>query len=151
MKRRKIFLEKPRLNMTPMIDVVFLLLTFFVMTFKIITPEGDFNVNMTAQGQAAQHAEVPKDPVRIVLTANQDGTLAGIRLNDGNVADMNELRNRIKALVQVKADLEVELVPDETLHYAHVIEAVSAVNGEVVNGQVKKICDKIKFVKVVKP
>ena len=33
---------KARLLMTPMIDVVFLLLIFFIMTFKIVAPEGDF-------------------------------------------------------------------------------------------------------------
>jgi biopolymer transport protein ExbD len=135
--------------MTPMIDVVFLLLTFFVMTFKIITPEGDFNVNMTSQGQAAQVAEVPKEPVRIHLKAGQEGTLAAIQLNNDNVGSMDELQKRIKALVQVKADLEVELAPDENLHYEHVIAAVSAMNGEVINGQVKKICDNIKFVKII--
>ncbi len=32
--------------MTPMIDVVFQLLIFFMLTLKIIAPEGDFNINM---------------------------------------------------------------------------------------------------------
>ena len=34
------------LTITAMIDVVFLLLAFFIMTFKIVAPEGDFRVNM---------------------------------------------------------------------------------------------------------
>ena len=34
--------EKQELNMTSMIDIVFLLLVFFVMTFKIVELEGDF-------------------------------------------------------------------------------------------------------------
>ena len=36
--------DKAELQMTSMIDVVFLLLIFFVMTFKISIQEGDFNV-----------------------------------------------------------------------------------------------------------
>ena len=30
------------LEMTPMIDIVFQLLVFFIMTFKIVSQEGDF-------------------------------------------------------------------------------------------------------------
>ncbi len=38
--------DKDDLKMTAMIDIVFLLLIFFVMTFKVLAPEGDFNVKM---------------------------------------------------------------------------------------------------------
>ena len=35
-----------RLSMTPMIDIVFQLLVFFVMTYKVTVMEGDFNIKM---------------------------------------------------------------------------------------------------------
>ena len=38
--------DKIQLQMTPMIDIVFQLLVFFIMTFKIILHEGDFNILM---------------------------------------------------------------------------------------------------------
>ena len=38
--------DKVDINMTPMIDVVFQLLSFFVMSFKIVAQEGDFNIKM---------------------------------------------------------------------------------------------------------
>ncbi|MEK6237543.1 MAG: biopolymer transporter ExbD, partial [Planctomycetales bacterium] len=38
--------EKVELQMTPMIDIVFQLLVFFVMTFKIVSQEGDFDIKM---------------------------------------------------------------------------------------------------------
>ena len=44
--RHPIAYEKIELQMTPMIDIVFLLLIFFVMTFKIVAAEGDFNIKM---------------------------------------------------------------------------------------------------------
>ena len=45
-------------NMTPMIDIVFQLLTFFIMTLKIATQEGDFNIKMplAALGTTYDHA-----------------------------------------------------------------------------------------------
>ena len=38
------------LQMTPMIDIVFQLLVFFVFTFKIVLPEGDFNIRRAGTG-----------------------------------------------------------------------------------------------------
>ena len=44
--------EKIETQMAPMIDVVFQLLIFFMLTLKIIEPEGDFSISMPL-GQAA--------------------------------------------------------------------------------------------------
>ena len=38
--------EKIEIQMTPMIDIVFQLLVFFIMTFKVVSMEGDFNIKM---------------------------------------------------------------------------------------------------------
>jgi hypothetical protein len=40
---------------------------------------------------------------------------------------------------------EVELDCDYTLHFKHVIDAITAVSGTVRNGQIIKLIDKIKF------
>ncbi|MCP4175481.1 MAG: biopolymer transporter ExbD, partial [Fuerstiella sp.] len=37
--------EKIEVQMAPMIDVVFQLLIFFMLTLKIIEPEGNFDIN----------------------------------------------------------------------------------------------------------
>ncbi len=37
--------DRAELQLTSMIDVVFLLLIFFVMTFKIAAQEGDFSIS----------------------------------------------------------------------------------------------------------
>ncbi|HEX5446496.1 MAG TPA: biopolymer transporter ExbD, partial [Pirellulales bacterium] len=63
--------DKVDMQMTPMIDIVFQLLTFFVMSFKIVTQEGDFNIKMplAAPGSSSSD-EPPLPPIRIRLTAN---------------------------------------------------------------------------------
>ena len=144
MARNRRPLGKPQINMTPMIDVVFLLLTFFVMTFKIIIPEGDFNVKMSAQGPQ-QPADVPTDPVQVRLLADADGLLAAIQLNDETIGNFDLLRQRMLAASWANPHLEVVLFPDEHLRYEYVIKAVTAVNGEIREGQIRKICDSIKF------
>ena len=45
-------LDKIELQMTPMIDIVFQLNMFFLFTFKIVLPEGDFNIRMPSAAAA---------------------------------------------------------------------------------------------------
>ena len=61
--------QKIELQMTPMIDIVFQLLVFFVMTFKIAAMEGDFNIKMPA---AAPSQGMPDEP-----TSTHDLTVDG--------------------------------------------------------------------------
>ena len=51
--------QKNELNMTSMIDIVFLLLIFFVMTFKIVELEGDFSVRMPLAGSDTRDHAIP--------------------------------------------------------------------------------------------
>ena len=146
MLRKRKILSKPQINMTPMIDVVFLLLTFFVMTFKIIVPEGDFNVQMPPQGQA-QAAEIDTDSVQVRLLADADGLLAAIQLNGEDIDGFDRLRQRVSAISKAKPDLAAALMPDEHLRYEYVIRTITAISGEFHEGQIRKICDNIKFVR----
>ena len=137
-------LEKPKINMTPMIDVVFLLLAFFVLTFKIIVPEGDFNVQ-TAPAGRAQPAEITVDSVLVRLMADTEGLLSAIQLNGENVENFDLLRQLVSEISLTKPGLEVVLFPDDHLRYDDVVKAFTAVNGELREGKIRKICDNIKF------
>jgi biopolymer transport protein ExbD len=143
-------LEKPKINMTPMIDVVFLFLTFFVMTFRIMIPEGDFNIKMQEAGQAVPAAKTEKT-AKIVLTADNSGNLSAIVLNGVRMTGFNELRQKTAEMSRQTDDLEAEILPDEHLQYEFIIRAVSAVSGEIAEGKLHKICEKIRFVRSSPP
>jgi biopolymer transport protein ExbD len=145
MRRKRRLLEKPKINMTPMIDMVFLLLTFFVLTFKIIVPEGDFNIRMSPTGQGQPAEKINIDSVQVRLVADENGMLSSIRLNNEGVGNFDLLRQRVSALCLANPDLEVVLCPDEPLHYEYFIQAITAVNGEFCEGHIRKICENIKF------
>ncbi len=144
--------NKIELDMTPMIDIVFQLLIFFIMTFKIVVQEGDFNIKMPA---AAPSSGTPEDllpPIRVRLTAKPDGELAGIRIGERPVGSFADLRNEIIGMVgtsggpsSLRETAEVELDCDHQLHYANVISAISAVSGYAKDGQIVKLVEKIKF------
>lgn len=147
--------QKVDLQMTPMIDIVFQLLVFFIMTFKIVSAEGDFNIKMPL---AAPSEGLPDEdklpPMKVRLRASGSGQLAQISLNDNNFGtNFESLHNYIISIVgdergpgSVQETAEVELDCDYNLRYDNVIKAVTAVSGFVdENGDIVKLVEKIKF------
>lgn len=154
--------ERIETQMAPMIDIVFLLLIFFMLTLKILAPEGDFNINMPI-AQAAQPDESPINlDIKVRLLANDDGTLKQVVLgnrplgNDEMVFD--RLNNEIIGMVgrpgsRMSDDIEVEIDADYNLHYGYAIQAVSACTGRIdpVTKQPVRYVETIKFSKINRP
>ena len=70
--------QKNALNMTSMIDIVFLLLVFFVMTFKIVELEGDFSVRMPLAGSDSVTMDPTDLPLKLRLMADENGRLTSM-------------------------------------------------------------------------
>ncbi len=151
--------EKVELQMTPMIDIVFQLLIFFIMTFKIVAPEGDFNIRMPLNSPSEDLPD-PEQllPIKVTLQADADGRLTVIRIGErtlpGDAGGFAQLHNQIRESVgdaagpgSVAAGPEVELDCDYHLKFEHVMRAITAVSGYVDpdTGGIVKIIDKIKF------
>jgi biopolymer transport protein ExbD len=146
--------EKIELQMTAMIDIVFLLLIFFVMTFKVVQMEGDFNIRMpsAAPSQNAMDEEL-LPPMTLRLTADTEGRLTGIRLNQQRFTNFHDLHAEIMDIVGTEAGPdsgltggEIELDCDFDLAYEHVIAAITAVTGHrTEDGAIIKLIEKIKF------
>jgi biopolymer transport protein ExbD len=143
------------IDMTPMIDVVFQLLIFFMLTLKISADEGDFSINMPIEpaGQA-DNSVVPELKVR--LTAKGDGTLESVVLNDQPLgtgeAAFEELNRRVLAAIgrpggPLSKEIEAELDPDYELRYSEVVRAMTAVTGRLdpATKQVRRYVEKVKF------
>ena len=141
-----------QLQMTPMIDIVFLLLIFFIMTFKIIAPEGDFNIKMPLEAPSEGLPPPQQPPIKVRLTANTAGELTGIRLGDRSMGrDYSKLRTLIIDLVGEEPspieleNNEVEFDCDYGLKYEYVVDAITAVSGYVKDGEPIQTVGKIKF------
>ena len=146
--------ENVTLQMTPMIDIVFQLLVFFVFTFKIILPEGDFNIRMpSAQAsETSMQSETPLLQVR--LRATDDGDLAQVQLGD-IVLDANtpfsHLQQEIRGLISDvggpgSTEQEVEIEADYELRYGYTMNAITAITGYVDdNGQQHKLVERVRF------
>ena len=150
--------EKIEPQMAPMIDVVFQLLIFFILTLKIVAQEGDFNINMPI-GQSSSTAD-PNSPIHVHLVANNDGSLRNVLYNNsplgvGEQAYLN-LNDKIRDAVGFRngkpfnTDVEVEIKADYNLHYRYTIRAVSACTGtmqKTADGEMQlfRYVEKIKF------
>lgn len=154
--------EKIELQMTPMIDIVFQLLVFFIMTFKIVAQEGDFNIRMPAAGvPQSDPTEVETTTLKVRMKSNPDGDLTTLALDDrvltpppsGSGTDVFDvLRQRILETVgdptgpnSLAPVTEVEFDCDYDLDYKYVIMGITAVSGKTEGDKVIKIIEKIKF------
>ena len=122
--------------MIPMIDLVFLLLIFFVLTFRFIIPEGDFNIQMASDAGGNNLLEINTDSVLIRLLADDAGHLAAIQLNGEDIEHFEQLRQQVRAirvmhdLAGIPAltdELESTLFPDDHLRYGYVVRTITAV------------------------
>jgi biopolymer transport protein ExbD len=127
--------DKVELQMTPMIDVVFQLLIFFLFSFKIVPVEGEIGVNMPpiTSGSAKVSDDVdPVEKARIRLVASESGELANILLGEkalgiDAVALTTELKQSFVGAGGKAGDVEVEVDADRTLRYFYVIRVTNAI------------------------
>ena len=147
-------LEKVAVNMTPMIDVVFQLMIFFMLTFNIIAPEGDFDVRMPLSKSFAEPLDdLQLPPIQVRLASDAEGILTGISMNGEPVKDFGELRQRVASFVDIALesgasleDVELEIDSDYQLDYINVVDAITAVSGRIEDGQLIEMVKKISFV-----
>jgi biopolymer transport protein ExbD len=145
--------DKVDMQMTPMIDVVFQLLTFFVMSFKIVSQEGDFNIKMPLMSAPSADTPVEMPPIKLKLSANGQGQLAGITMGERALGGFNDLHSAIIELVgtdtgpnSLASQTEVEIDADYNLRYENVVAAITAISGHVdSSGHVVKLIEKLKF------
>lgn len=140
------------IDMTPMIDIVFQLLTFFIMTLKVTAQEGDFLIKMPLAAPQAATTDIDQvPPIKVRLVAGVDGSCQDIIMNDRSFGGegWGALHDQISQLVgsgSLDDSAEVELDCDYNLKYENVIKAITAVSGErLPNGDILKLIEKIKF------
>ena len=147
--------EEIKMNMTSMIDIVFQLLVFFVMTFNPPQYEGDFSVKMPLNSDTAlpEEIEIPT-VISVKLTAALDGTLSNIMVNSVPV-DQSDLYGGLTKAIE--SSLAVEGDPDKAsetevdfdiareLRYSYTVAAIEAVSGKKEGDVVTKLISKIKF------
>ena len=149
--------EEIKINMTAMIDIVFQLLVFFIMTFKVVAMEGDFNIKMPLASESADSLdeELP-DLITVRLEAGENGNISSIIVDESETlreATMfPDLTNIVEERLAADGDpeqaseTEVEFDIAYNLKYSYTVKAIEAVSGKVLpDGAVKTLIKKVKF------
>lgn len=148
-----------KLDMTAMIDIVFQLLVFFVMTFKVVAMEGDFSIRMPlASTEAIDLDVVPPDVILVKLRAGENGNISGVEVDGTTIAGNSdeEMFEKLTDLIRVRITgaanpdagqkPEVEFDIDFNLKYRFTVRGIEAVSGRKnPDGSVEKLIEKIKF------
>ncbi len=103
-----------RFNITPLIDVVFLLIIFFLAATHLVRTERLEAIELPRATRSDDEKELPR---RIIVTVSPDGS---VRLGERMVG-MKELESVILASrAEHGAELEVRIRADRRAEYAHI-------------------------------
>lgn len=137
--------EEVQFPVTPMLDMAFQLLAFFILTFQAPSSETHVDLELPAKplalpGESTGKAQPP--PARAVdtdlendlfvrATANELGDLKSLKLGEAVLNDARMLGNRLRRYVAVLdgRPLRVRLVADDNLRYepaARILAAISS-------------------------
>ncbi|MEC4812285.1 MAG: biopolymer transporter ExbD [Scytonema sp. PMC 1069.18] len=107
-----------QINIVPMIDVIFAILTFFVMSSLFLTRSQGLPVNLPK----AQTAQADK-PAQVTVTIDKAGKL----FLDKQPITIEKLEDGVKQKVQPEKQLMVVLNADEGVNHGHVVEVMDRV------------------------
>lgn len=144
------------LDMTPLIDIVFQLLIFFILTLRIAPVEGEFAMQLP---RTVREGGVQADeslPLIVRLRSDEEGGLTGVWLGDEPLGGFAELHVRIAGLIadnpHLAASGRVELHCDSDLFYEHTIAAITAVSGtRQPDGSIVRLIEQVHFAETNKP
>lgn len=137
MRRKKKPDEMVEMQMGPMIDMVFLLLVFFMVTAKPVKDEADISIGLPGAVSQEETLDIP-DEQRIVIQATGQ-----VVLNDQSLDA--PLSRRLPELVGVltrfkesadnsKSKAMVTLVPDDVVPHQRIVDVLNACAMAGING-----------------
>ena len=103
-------LEEDSVDLTPMIDVVFLLLIFFMVTMRIVQEETEILVPLPSKAESSEPPEIPPQNVRIEIDAFGQVTADGLPRDNPNARNMPELTSHLLQQGQFGAKSDVKII-----------------------------------------
>ena len=126
--RRRVRAGHVKMEFTAMIDVVFLLLVFFMCTLKFKTLEGKLATYLPKDrgGEPTFELPLPKEDIRVKLSQRGDQCLFAVRGRFGGVLpqDRGKLYDRIRRLREALPDSPAVIDVDPAVAHGHVVTVV---------------------------
>ena len=113
-------LEPAGFQLAPMIDIVFLLLIFFIVTYEITRKEVDLKVFVPTSTEGVDKKRALSE---IVINIREDGTT----IVNGTVLSEEELTKRLENIVRVHENQPVRLRGDGKASWQTMVEVIDVV------------------------
>ena len=128
MRAKKLSIPEDRVDLTPMIDIVFLLLIYFMVTTTIVKEEADLGINLPASMVVPPDTPLPEQHYIDILL---DGTVLLNGMPTDN-PDNRSLPNLTKTLSQLKISSDrvglktvVVVQPDSEVYQQNVVNVLN--------------------------
>ena len=109
--------EEIKLSMTPMIDIVFLLLIFFIVTWQFSRSETELDVSVPT---AEQGEELTRPMGEIIINILEDGSIKV----EGVVVNLEQLHDKLKAIAVNFENQPVRIRGDGEVTYQRIVEVI---------------------------
>ncbi len=115
--------------MTPMIDVIFLLLVFFLATssFQVVEkllPSGVSNISESSGNAPAEPQDISEDRIdQVIVRLELQGKVAIAKMNGVALANLSELKQRLQEISAARADVPVVIDPAPEVLIRDVVRA----------------------------
>ncbi len=103
--------------LAPMIDIVFLLLTFFIVTWQFSRSETEMKISVPTSEEGADPKRVLGE---IIVNVRKDGEV----VVEGNVLTKAQLQGRLERIARVHENQPVRLRGDSDCTYQTIIEVI---------------------------
>jgi len=109
------------MQLAPMIDIVFLLLTFFIVTWQFSRAETDMRISVPSSQEGAEPQRTVNE---IVINVDKDGEI-GI---SGQALTRQQLQTRLEAIARVNKSQPIRMRGDAQASYQTIVEVLDIVS-----------------------
>jgi len=111
--------EAAAMQLAPMIDIVFLLLIFFIVTWQFTRSETELDVSVPSTEEGA---DLNRQRGELIINVLADGT---IRV-DGVTLDLLELEQKLAPVAKLQVNQPVRIRGDSEVIYQRIVEVIAA-------------------------
>ena len=106
-------------NLTPMVDVTFLLLTFFLLATTFLDPEKEINIELPVAQSGSEAGEIPKE---IIINVLRDGEIS----LSGQIVDEEGLLRTLRQTAASAPDTQVTIRGDREVAHQSIVRVMDA-------------------------